>query len=295
MTLLLAVTNTARAQSDEEVRRLFNDGVALLEQGRYADALDRFQRVASARETPAVLYNLALSERGVGRYVSAAAHFSRWLTLASDRAEPARVAEVRAALEESRAAVARLTLRLSTPALAVVIDGVPVAPEALGGALPLDPGEHVVRASGEAVDAVETRVTLRPGEARELAIAPHPRDLRTPLRVETNVPDASVVVDGQLVGRGVYVAEVAPGRHTVVVRAASYAAWTGDVTVVAGRPERLHVVLDRRRAVYEQWWFWTGVGVALAGAGVAIGLALRPTEAPLTGTLGVNVNALRFQ
>jgi hypothetical protein len=59
-------------------------------------------------------------------------------------------------------------------------------------------------------------------------------------------------------------------------------------------PAALHAFADRRRAVYEQWWFWTGLGVVLAGAAVALGVALRPTEPPLTGTLGVNVEALRF-
>jgi hypothetical protein len=289
--LALLGPRAAWAQTGDDVRAAFNEGVALLEQGRYADAVARFERVAAARETPAVLYNLALAERGVGRYVSAVAHLERWLTLAADRAEPARVAEVRAARDECRAAVATLTLRGAAPGLALTVDDVAARAEA---PLALDPGEHAVRARAESVEPFEARVTLRPGERRELAVAPSPRDLRTALRVETNVADAEVLVDGQLVGRGVYGAEVLPGRHTVRVRAPSHAPWEGEVTVVPGRPERLSVVLDRRRAVYEQWWFWTGLGVVLAGAAVALGVALRPTEPPLTGTLGVNVEALRF-
>lgn len=283
---------TARAQGDEAVRARFDEGVALLEQGRFADALERFRAVYGVRPTPAVLYNLALAERGVGRYVAAAGHLDAWLAAAEGRAEPSRVAEVRAAREECRAAISHLVIRASTPDLSLRVDDAAAQP---GVAIALDPGEHVVRAAGDAIEPYEARVTLRAGASRELAVAPTPRDLRTPLRVESNVSAASVVVDGQLVGRGVYVADVLPGRHTVTVRAEGHAAWEGEVQVVAGRPERLHVVLDRRHPVYEQWWFWTGVGVVLAGAGVAIGYALRPTEAPLTGTLQVNVYALRFR
>lgn len=288
-----ALAGPARAQSDEEVRGLFDQGVALLDQGRFADALERFRRVSAVRQTPAVLYNLALAERGVGRYLYAAAHFDAWLAVAAGRADPARVAEVRGARDECRAAVARLTLRPSSPALSLRVDDVTRDANA---AIELDPGEHVVRASGDAFEPFEAAVTLRPGESRELAVAPRARDLRTPIRIEASVEDATVVFDGQLVGRGVYVADVLPGRHAVRVRAEGHAPWEGEVHVTAGRPERLQVVLDRRRpGVVEQWWFWTGVGVVVAGAGFALGYALRPTEAPLTGTLGVNVSALRFQ
>src|SRR5262245_3879426 len=78
LALLLAVA-AAHAEEDEAPRRHFQQGVTLFKYGDYKGALAEFQASHQAHPAAAILYNIALTERALFRYVDAITHFRQYL------------------------------------------------------------------------------------------------------------------------------------------------------------------------------------------------------------------------
>lgn len=295
MTLLLGAAHASAQDAGAEARRLFEEGVALLQGGRYADALQRLERVRALRETPAVMLDLALAQRGLGRYVEASRSLGRYLALAQGRIDASRRQEIDALQREIQSALAHLTIRTTGPAATVTLDGRDLSPSELGASLVVDPGVHVVRVAGDGVEPEEVARTVASGETVALSFAVRPHVVTTRLRVMA-AGDAEVFVDRRMIGQGSQDFEATPGPHEVEVRAAGYETFRAPVVLTAGRDERVVVTLRRAQApserVWSRWWFWTAVGAVAAGATVAVVYATRPTEAPETGSLGYAVGAL---
>lgn len=279
---------------DREARRQFDEGVVLLHDGRFAEAIVRFERAQTLREVPAVMFNLALAQRGVGRYVDAERSVTRYLELAQGRLDRAREQEVTRLREEVRAALAHLTLRGGGAGVTVTLDGRVLTESERASALALDPGPHVVEVSGEAVETERFPSTLARGQTLEMTLRPRPRDTRSRLTIEAPA-DAVVTLDRRPLGSGTQQVQATAGVHEIEVRRAGYETFRTSVTSLARRDERVVVVMRRTaepRSVLTRWWFWTGVGVVAAGTATAVVYATRPTEPAETGSLRYAVGAL---
>ena len=143
----------AHAQTKDDVARaeaLFNAGRALVEGGRYGDACAKFAE--SKRLAPGLGVTLYLADcyERIGRIASAWTEFRNAEGQARERNDRrADVARARAQALEPR--LCRLTISVAPTVprngLEVLRDGVPVAQEELGLAVPVDTGDHVVIAS----------------------------------------------------------------------------------------------------------------------------------------------------
>jgi len=147
---LLTSAGGARAQSKEDVARadaLFDAAKALTDAGQYADACAKFAE--SERLAPGLGVTLYLADcyERIGRTASAWTEFLSAEGLARQRNDKrAAVAHARAQALEPK--LERLTIVLGPAVprvgLQVLRDGVPVAQEELGLAVPVDPGDHTV-------------------------------------------------------------------------------------------------------------------------------------------------------
>ncbi|MBW2461727.1 MAG: PEGA domain-containing protein [Deltaproteobacteria bacterium] len=154
----------------------------------------------------------------------------------------------------------------------VLLDGHPVDPS---GELRVMPGEHVIRFG----DAPPIEVTLRPGEGRREVRFEAPQNAPTGmLAVSTNVDDASVFVDGEILNTGRELeTSVASGPRTIRIEAPGYAPATRRVDVPANGEARLTVQLEvdvgdetRFGKLPGVLWLSAGViGLGAAGTGIA--------------------------
>jgi hypothetical protein len=150
LALALAAPSAARAQSRDDVARadaLFNAAKALTDAGQYADACAKFAE--SKRLAPGLGVTLYLADcyERIGRTASAWTEFRSAEGLARERNDRrADVARARAQALEPR--LQRLTVvvapTVSQDGLQVLRDGIPVAREEWGLAVPVDPGDHAV-------------------------------------------------------------------------------------------------------------------------------------------------------
>lgn len=166
-----ALAPRALAQTTEELqaaRELFQEAFADEQQQRYPEALEKFQRVAKVKESASVRYRIATVLMAMGRLREARDLFR---ALAADKsALPPSDQEISDSAAERSAEldrrIPRLALRLEDNPpedVHVTIDGAPVPVSTTPRPIELDPGEHLVVATGRGSAPSEQKITLADG------------------------------------------------------------------------------------------------------------------------------------
>jgi hypothetical protein len=154
---LSVAPSAARAQAPatendaiKHAREQFGQALALQTGGDWAGALALLKEVIAVKPTPQVRFNIALCEERLGRLVAALGDYE--LAGADAQIEKADQVwqEVDARLELLRARVPRVVVSRGAGADAATIslDGVMLGDSVLNAPLPVDPGPHVVEATG---------------------------------------------------------------------------------------------------------------------------------------------------
>ncbi|MFT3768616.1 MAG: hypothetical protein QM820_24485 [Minicystis sp.] len=141
----------AHAQTAEELaaaRQVFNEGKALEGKSQWAEALEKFKKVAMVKMTPQVRFHIALCEENLGKFVSAIKGFELAAEEAkaagSAAAEVEKLAPERAAALRGRVGKLRVDVAGKIIDSKVTLDDVALAASSLGTDLPVDPGAHVI-------------------------------------------------------------------------------------------------------------------------------------------------------
>ncbi len=199
--IALSCAAPARAQDVAAAEALFKRGVSDMQAGRFDSGCPAIAESYRLDPRPGALFTLAECENKRGRIATASARYDEYLRLVAtlpaaqrDRHKD-RVAianREKAALDP---AVPRLTLTLPADAPAGTIvtrDGTAVGQAALGVALPVDPGEHVITTEAPHGKRREERITVARGENRsyELVVDVVPLPAPPPHAREGDVPRA---------------------------------------------------------------------------------------------------------
>jgi hypothetical protein len=171
----------ALAQSDEQrsaARALATDGASAFNEGRFAEAVDLFNRAeALVHATPHLLY-LARSYEKQGQLVRAREAYMKIVKepLAENAAKIFLDTKTNAERE-----LAAIEPRLSSLAIkleggeqardaAVLVDGVPLAAVLIGVSRPIDPGEHRIEAGASGFRAEPQTLKLAEGEKKSITL-----------------------------------------------------------------------------------------------------------------------------
>lgn len=153
------------AQETALARSLFEQGVALADQGQWLEAADRFRRAYTLKPTPGIAFNLASALGEAGKFVEASElleQLSRDPNLSPELKE-----EALAKLEVLSARRAHLTVQVEAEGAAdvtVEIDGQPWPRAVWGVAVPVDPGTHTVLGRAAEGRVSEGQISLAEGE-----------------------------------------------------------------------------------------------------------------------------------
>ena len=157
-------------------RALFGEALVAEEAGRFAEALEKFERVRAVRDTASIEYRIGSCHEGLGELALA---FRAYLAAqALGRSDPEAADVWRAAsdrLDVLAKRVARLTLAMPSPTpddAEVQIDGSVVASVA---SLPLAPGRHVVSATADGATPFRSEIALAEGAEVTLTVVLDPR------------------------------------------------------------------------------------------------------------------------
>ncbi len=206
--LAAAVASLPPAMSNAQTRSeralaYFEEGVALMDQERFQEALVPLQRSLELQRTQAALFNFAMCFRKEERYREALIHFETLVSEFGSQMSEERFGIVRRQIEELRGLV----------------------------------------------------------QAMPAQAPPPPGPVQATLRVEADVERAQVSIDGETVGETPIVGPVAPGRHSIEVRADGYEPYQAEVMIAAGERRRLVASMEEGKGL-QPGWFWLAAGLA---------------------------------
>lgn len=180
--LLAAVAGrpaVAQPRDPAAAEELFRAGLTALDQGDWAGACAKFDASIRLDPSAGTSINVARCHEHAGRLAAAWAELERARVLAREAPEQRRrevEAFVDAELRRIEPRIPRLRIAAASlpPGAAIWRDGIPLADGALGVALPIDPGAHVVEASAPGHRPGRWTVTLAEGATSDVAVQLEP-------------------------------------------------------------------------------------------------------------------------
>ncbi|MBK6516110.1 MAG: hypothetical protein IPG04_18925 [Polyangiaceae bacterium] len=175
---LLTRTATARAGDPAAADALFKEALALLDEGKWSEACPKFKASFDFDPSVSTLINLARCSEHDGKLATAWGQLAEAQRLNLDAPAGPRRSQLEAHIKKLSDALStrlprvRLVLAGAAPQAEVAMarDGVALPASALGQALPLDPGEHVVSVAAPGYVTAETRFTILEGQSLDVTL-----------------------------------------------------------------------------------------------------------------------------
>jgi hypothetical protein len=172
-------------------RTLFREGLELAEQERFEEAVERFHRAYRLRPAAAIAFNLAQSLVSLGRLVEAREQLGR---VERDPDAGPVMATARQLLASIEPRIGELTVALQGPTsgVEVRIDGTLLPREAIGIAVPVDPGARLIEALRDGAVVDSRTIELPDGGAGHVQLE-IPARAPTPAEVATSTSESGVL------------------------------------------------------------------------------------------------------
>ncbi len=184
LALLLALTPTlvaplARAAPEPTpseisvARRLFDEGKAAEDAGRFREAAEKFRKAVAIKDTPGIRFHLARCEEEQGALVESLVEYERAAELLESGVRAPDVEKLLPrARERVQAKVASLVVTLpdGVQGAVVELDGKTLSASVLGVAIPMNPGKHQLRASAPGRVSFVSELKLVTGEASRVEV-----------------------------------------------------------------------------------------------------------------------------
>jgi len=183
---------------------LYNNALNLMEEGRNEEACPLLEQSQKIDPAVGTLLYLGLCYERTGRTASA------WVTYRAageagrrgNQVERSRIALENAARLEPELTRLTIVMPESSPDATFSLDGAPLGSVAVGMAMPVDPGEHVIEVQAPGMRPVEMRVEVKAGERDHTVSIPrlqplsgHPKANAQPIDSGVGDPNASVAGD----------------------------------------------------------------------------------------------------
>lgn len=276
---IAAVPAFADDEASDGVREHFDRGQQFYEQKMYANAAREFRAAYELKPAASFLFNEAVCLERLDDRVRAAALFREYLAASPNARDRDAVEKRIAALglgiaREKPAPVAAEKLRgvffiESKPAGATIYlddkSGAPLGTTPWNGTIE---GAHTLIVVERGYRDAQTKISAKPGSYNQVHVALAQGEYLGWLEVRSNLPGAEVYIDSRssgAAGRTPYMANVTPGKHTVIVTREGFTEARREVTIIGGEPQRIDVEIERA-----PYGFVEVAGRTVEGASVAL-------------------------
>lgn len=160
-----------------EARTLFEEGLRFVEAQQWQEAADRFGSVLAIRASATVSYNYASALEHLGRIVEATRVLRGVVADPSASREVVEAARKLLAAQEPRIGQLTVRLRGDTSDVLVTVDDQTLPEGSIGIPVPVDPGEHVIRATRNGLPLARRKVEVTEGSTSinvEIDVVPLP-------------------------------------------------------------------------------------------------------------------------
>lgn len=266
-------------------RRLFQEGLHAEDDGRWAEALEIFQRIEKVVASPTVLFHVGLCNERLGRWAEALNAFDRAARTAEREDARAAETEAHAHIEEVRKKTGHLVIRLHGDASGVtlLLDGKPIHAELAGTGLLVDAGQRRVEARREgATVGKEILVNVPPEKTATVKLtipeAQAPKAIRAaagptgPATGLSSVAPVILVGTASLLGAAAMTTGIlAHGRHEAYVEE--------NAAPAPGSLEERRDLRDEGQTLALASTLLTGAALIAGGAAVYVAVTAAPGDA----------------
>ncbi|HEV3190107.1 MAG TPA: PEGA domain-containing protein, partial [Polyangiaceae bacterium] len=246
----------------------FDSATLLFLNGDFVGALTKFRQAYELSKDPRLLYQMAICEKNLRHYARMQSLLAQYLRDGGPTISAENRAVVEKALSAIRNLVATLTVTANEPGATVMLDGEAVGRTPLAAPLLVDLGRHTLVAKKPGYESVEQTIDTPGGSPTSVALKLSAQAHAARL-VLTSDDDATVRVDGQVVGKGRFEGVLAPGLHEVSVAEVGKAPYQTQIELRDGEVRTVQVTLESPRQGAGAWP-WVVGGIALA-AGATVG------------------------
>jgi hypothetical protein len=296
-----AAHRPALAQSAADVdaaRELFREGSKLAQEGRWAEASERYTRSLELKRAAITLYSLGVAHKKTGHLVEALESFRAFLVEPSTPATQAYEQPAKEAVAELEKRVARVAIVVEPAEASVSVDGEVVPPAALGVPRLVNPGAHAITATARGFkDArVEVKVTEGGHAQARLVLVKAPDAPATVTPAQPLAPRAPEPTPAARPSRALPIALMAGGGAMIV---AGLAVGLVGVKQAADAPTKDGPEASAAKTKALAGDVVTGVGIATAAAGLVVLLVTnRPAKveaAKVSPWIGAGAGGVRIQ
>lgn len=254
-----------------EARERYERGKRLYEEHDYAGALAEFVRAQQLIPSPVTLLNIGRVYAAMNRPVDAVEALDKVLAspgnLKADQIEQATRTR-----DEQKRRVGRLAVTTNVPA-GIEVDGLPRGRTPLTEPLKVAGGAHIITAVAAGYLPARKEVTIAGETSADLSFELMPSDAKAAhLTVRTALPDAEVVVDGQVVGKTPLPTSLTlvPGKRAVELRRPGYVTSRKEITLGDGASGALSFDLEEDPAAVTEGWGYLVLAISEDEAEVSI-------------------------
>jgi hypothetical protein len=294
-TILLLAALTAAAAEVPLVDSLsgpakedYRSAVLLYEDGDFVGALVKFKSAHARSSEPRLLWNIAACEKNLRHYATVLDIVERYRRETAGRLSPERQREVEALIGAVRALVSVVHVKVDEPGASVLVDGQPAGTTPLDHPLLVDLGQRQVTVTKAGFKEHRITQDFAGGSETTLAITLQRAPVAGRLTVDTGEQNATITIDGRVVGERRWEGPLSNGPHQVRVSGLGLRTQTSEVRVSEGEARTLHLTLEPERQGRIPTLVWVGGGLLVAGGlGAGAYFLFRPGSAagPTIGTL----------
>jgi len=261
---LASLGSPAWAQGKPDVAKLKATADEAMDNLRYADALDGYQKAFAASHDPRFLYNMGRALGALGQYPAAVEQLERFRMDAPADLR-ARVPQLEQIIADFKRHVTTLSIRCNVEGARVLVRQKEVGHTPLPD-VKVDAGQAIVEVDADGYEPKRQQVDLPGGDRAELAFDLVQATQTGVLVVRATPAATSVLIDGKGLGGTPLEAALRPGAHDLLLSREGYRNLATQAIVERGVRRELDFHLEKTPSVLTRWWFWTVVGVVVAGA-----------------------------
>jgi len=229
---ILAIASSSGADEKAAAKEKFKEGMTAINAENYPAALTAFEESYRLVPKPALLFNIAMCEKALFRYVDSITSFQRFIRESGDGAKPELVQQAEQAMAEMMRLVGTLKISDAPEGAKVSVDGKGIGPVPSKGGVLLDPGGHSVRVEADGFKPLVTDITIASGA--EVPLRAKLTKVSAWLKVDCAKGQLAVRVDGKVAGNCPYEGEAEPGLHEVTVTGPGMDDFTRSVEIKPG-------------------------------------------------------------
>lgn len=253
----LAQPKKAKPLAEEltgEAKTKYANGVGLYRGGNYDAALGQFQEAYDISKNARVLYNVAICQRNMNRYVAAIATVKRELSEGGDKIPKDEVTEANAFINGLGQFVSTAEIKVSEPGAKVTVNNpgpgaaIELGTTPLAGPVPVETGTRTFTASKAGfTDATMTLLVKNKEPAVvDLKLVPLVKKSLVTIQIEGG-GGSTIFIDDLDMGPGPFKGEVTVGRHKFAAKAQGFKEATQTAEVEDGKPLDLRLTLAKDR------------------------------------------------